>query len=151
MFFYLLIIYTALIYGIVGERGVLINRDYANQIHDELQEVSSQQVVLENAKRHLDTIWSKEALLDRARSLGYVQRQDEVYYFSQEMEMDTGSTVTVPEDPGRQPRKKTGISLPGSFLIALVPTVLSLLGYAAIRRNIRKRQQRSFVYPHLHQ
>jgi cell division protein FtsB len=150
MFFYLLIIYTALTHSIVGERGFLVNINLEKQVNTERQQVSSQQVILENAKKRLDTIWSEEALLDRARSLGYVQQQDEVYYFSQEMEKDIKPVNTeIQQQKLKHPW--LGLSLLWSFLIAIIPTGISLFGYILLRRYRSMRKEKTFNYPHLHQ
>jgi cell division protein FtsB len=150
MFFYLLIIYTALTHSIVGERGFLVNINLEKQVNAERQQVSSQQVILENAKKRLDTIWSEEALLDRARSLGYVQQQDEVYYFSQEMENDT-KTVNTENHQQKLKQSWLGLSLLWSFLIAIIPTGISLFGYILLRRYRSTQKEKTLDYPHLHQ
>jgi cell division protein FtsB len=150
MFFYLLIIYTALTHSIVGERGFLVNINFEKQVTAERQQVSSQQVILENAKKRLDTIWSEEALLDRARSLGYVQQQDEVYYFSQEMENDT-KTVNTENHQQKLKQSWLGLSLLWSFLIAIIPTGISLFGYILLRRYRSTQKEKTLDYPHLHQ
>lgn len=150
MFFYLLIIYTALTHSVVGERGFLVNINFEKQVNAERQQVSSQQVILENAKKRLDTIWSEEALLDRARSLGYVQQQDEVYYFSQEMKKNSKPVNTeIYQQKLKQPW--LGLSLLWSFLIAIIPTGISLFGYILFRRYRSIRKEKTFDYPHLHQ
>jgi hypothetical protein len=79
-----------------------------------------------------------------------VQQQDEVYYFSQEMEKDIKPVNTeIQQQKLKHPW--LGLSLLWSFLIAIIPTGISLFGYILLRRYRSMRKEKTFNYPHLHQ
>lgn len=81
MFLFLLFIFTAVIYGIAGPYGLLVNQEITRIMEQEEHELSVKRVSLNNVQHRLDSSWTHEALLDNARMMGYVQPGEIIYFF----------------------------------------------------------------------
>ncbi len=145
LFLFILVLFTAVLFGVVGPKGALVNRELARQVEQEQHRLDIQRLLLENLQQRLEQVHTRESILDAARAMGYVQRQERVYLFFDSQgkpvfpeSESMGSPLSALPDTQKTPAPAQGLSF---FLCLLISLLLSLLitGSIAVIRRKRSR------------
>lgn len=151
LFLLILLITSSLFIGMAGPHGVIVNRALEKQLDEEQHRLDVQMLKLENLKRRMADVWTEESLLDSARSIGYVQSGESVYFFFNEdgkpLDAHQGNSFTVDIasiiNRSEQDTVK-GISLVASLGVSVAVSFILVMGIA-LRRN-RKEKSRNITF-----
>lgn len=81
LFLFILLVASSLLIGIFGPHGLVVNRALENNIDVQQHRLDGQLLKLQNLKNRMADVWTEQSLLDSARSIGYVQPGESVYFF----------------------------------------------------------------------
>src|SRR5690554_2221229 len=147
LFLFLLVLCTAVIFGLAGPKGLLTNRSLEQYVEQKRYVLDVQRLQLETLQHRYDNVHSRESVLDAARKMGYVQRGERVYLFFDSQGAPVypnGETqqqpISTPSDPGSTFHSERGISFSLSLLLALLLS-MSITGSIALIRYKRKRSR----------
>lgn len=144
LFLFLLVVTTSLLVGITGPKGMVVNRELARVVQNEQHRLDVQSLKFSDLRRRLDSIWSEASLLDAARSMGYVQSDESVYFFFDEQGKPLyGQETTIPfvesaESDAVQRQGWNGLSCIWQVIISACVS-LSIVLSIMLRRRRRTR------------
>ena len=144
MFLFILVLFTAVLYGVVGPKGMVVNRALARHVEQEQHWLDIQRLLLENLQHQFDQVHTKESILDAARAMGYVQRGERVYLFFDA----EGKAISFESESNRFPLSASresqivsamtqGVSFFLCLVISLLFSVLMIGSIALVRRRRR--------------
>lgn len=81
LFIAALITSFSLLYGIFGNKGVVVNRALERQLSVEKELLKVQETQLGTLERLYEEVWERDSLLEKGKRSGYAQRGEVVYYF----------------------------------------------------------------------
>ena len=143
LFLWVTIVVFALVEGVFGVQGVIVNSVLKAQISQKQLELDIATLELQNYESRLEHIWDNDSLLDSAKTMGYAQPGQVVYYF-----LDTdGDPIERQSEhiPARQ--KSSSIDFQGiSTFISGLSGVLTALLIVIIRKiwHTRRHNTSSF-------
>ena len=79
MFIVALITSFSLLYGIFGNKGVVVNRALERQLSVEKELLKVQETQLGTLERLYEEVWERDSLLEKGKRSGYAQRGEVVY------------------------------------------------------------------------
>lgn len=147
LFTFILIITTSLLVSLTGPKGFLVNRRMQVHVENGERLLEQRQLEQKDLEQRLNDIWSKDSLLDAARTLGYVRPGDTVrYFFDADGKVPRQSVnhthMLEPLDAVRMDGVQ-GIPFPINLAIggALSATILVIVG------SVRRRRRRIAKFP----
>ena len=162
LFLFILLITSALLIGVAGPRGLIVNNALQKQLATEQHQLDVQLLQLENLRKRVENVWSTDTLLDSARSIGYVQEGETVYYFFDEQGnalVDQNSVESIAQDANviEVPKEFSvkGLSTTVNIIIASMFSLILVLFIAIKKKNkqqiIKFKTNESSDYEHRHQ
>lgn len=143
LFLWITIIVFALVEGVFGVQGVIVNTMLKSQISQKQLELDIATLELQNYESRLEHIWDVDSLLDSAKSMGYAQPGQVVYYF---LDID-GHPIERQSEHTPALQKSSSIDFQGiSTFISGLSGVLTALLIVIIRKIWHSRHHNTSNY-----